>query len=369
MSTLEQNTKSSIHRFIIAGQFPPPVNGFAYITQEMARSLVNSHETSIIDLSPHFPKTKVYYHFFRLFLTLKGLWPLLRFCLDKNCYFYIACESKFGLIYNIILCATARLLRYPMYIHFHNFNFIDRHSHLMALLLRVSGKQAHHIFLCKTMGERFTARYQIRIKSVVLSNSAFVEPVPAPPREIIKNQPIVVGLLSNLNNEKGLDLFLNLMHCISQQGLNIRGVLAGPTDSDADRAAITSACMELGDRLEYRGAVYGPDKEYFYRSIDIFVFPTRYANEAQPTVLFEAQAHGVPAITFNRGCIQSQTGACGLVIPKEADFVNEALSWLKVQLEAPETLTQLKIDTRKSFMDDREQALQKISRLIDIVRP
>ncbi len=349
---------------IIAGQFPPPVNGFAYITQEMAKALAVSHETKIIDLAPHYPKNGVPYHLRRLTLTLKGLWPLLRFSLNKNYCFYMACESQLGLMYNLILCAAARLLRYPLYIHYHNFNFIDGHSQLMALLLRISGKKTRHIFLCKTMAERFTARYQIAIKSIILSNSAFVESVPSPPRNIVPNQPLVVGLLSNLNNGKGLDLFLDLVRSIAQQGLNIRGVLAGPAQSDVERAVITAACTELEDRLEYRGAVYGQDKEDFYRTIDVFVFPSRY--EAQPTVLFEAQAYGIPAITYNRGCIYQQVGACGLVIPQEEDFVALALSWLKEQLEAPGALTQLKIDTQISFMKDREQALHKISTLIEL---
>jgi len=346
---------------IIAGQFPPPVNGFAYITQEMAKALAVDHAVTIIDLAPHFPKNGVRYHLRRLALTLKGIWPLLCGSVRKNRHFYMGCESRLGLVYNIILCAAARLLRYPTTIHYHNFNYIDGHSRLMVLLVRITGKQCRHIFLCETMAECFAARYQTTIRSLILPNSAFVEPVSLPPRVRWADQPLVVGLLSNLNNEKGLDLFLELMRRIAQQGLHIKGVLAGPAQSNIEREAISSACLELNERLDYKGPVYGPEKEAFYRSIDVFIFPTRY--EAQPTVLFEAQAHGVPSVTYDRGCICSQVGSCGLVIPENQDFVAHALSWLTELLKEPEILAQLKIKTQMEFINIRRQAEQTIGTL------
>jgi len=360
---LEQSASFFI---LIAGQFPPPVNGFTYITQEMVKALACNHATTIIDTAPHVPKNGVSYHLRRLALTLRGLWPLLYHSHNKNRRFYMACESKLGLVYNIVLGTAARILRYPIYIHYHNFNFIDGHSKLMSFLLRTTGKETRHIFLCETMAERFATRYQTTAKSIILSNSAFVEPVSLPPRSRLPDQPLIIGLLSNLNNEKGLGLFLDLMRRTRQQGLNIAGVLAGPTESDVEHEAINTACRELGDKLDYRGPVYGPDKEAFYRSIDVFIFPTLYANEAQPTVIFEAQAHGIPALTFHRGCINSQVRSCGLVVPQEQDFIAHALSWFKTQLEAPDALAQLKLDTQVAFLKNRQQARQIVATLFNM---
>ena len=355
---------TSLPPLLLAGQFPPPVNGFAYITQEMAKALAASHEVTIIDLAPHKPNDGLPYHLRRLGLTLRGLWPLLRGCLKPRRVFYVACEGGLGLVYTLILCAAARALRTPTFIHHHSFHYIDRRSSLMALLLLVCGKGATHIFLCPIMGERFAARYAASVKSVVLSNSAFVAPVASPPRTQQAGAPLVIGLLSNLNNEKGLGLFLDLLRRAAQEGLNIAGVLAGPAPSEADQQAIAAAQRDLGKRLDYRGAVYGAAKDAFFGSIDVFVFPTLYANEAQPTVVFEAQAHGIPTLSFNRGCIPCQVGACGLIVPQGEDFVAAALAWLKVQLDAPGALAQLKLDARAAFMNDREAALRTVATLM-----
>ncbi len=44
--------------------------------------------------------------------------------------------------------------------------------------------------------------------------------------------------------------------------------------------------------LERLGPVYGKDKSQFWKMTDAFVFPTQ--NEAEPLVLWEAPAAGVP---------------------------------------------------------------------------
>lgn len=351
---------------IIAGQFPPPINGFAYITQEVAKTLTASHETTIIDTAPHVPNNSASYHLRRLLLTIRGFWPLLRGSFNDNRRFYVACEGGLGLIYTIMLCAVARVLSFPIYIHHHSFAYIEDASPMMACLLRVLGKRATHIFLCPVMAQRFSNRYQCPVKSQVLSNSAFVDEVFSKPRMWQEERPLVIGLLGNLNNEKGLGLFLDVLRGASSENLIITGVLAGPPVSDSDRDKITAAEQELGDRLDYRGPVYGEAKAAFFRSIDVFVFPTNYVNEAQPTVIFEAMAHGIPVLSYDRGCIRGQVGTCGKVLDRGDGFIPFALDWLKMQLTSPQTLGDLKLDVKMTFLNDRAQARQRVAILFDL---
>jgi glycosyltransferase involved in cell wall biosynthesis len=224
--------------------------GFAYITQEMAKLFGRRYETAIIDLAPHSKRGGVLYHARRVVLTLKGIWPLLRGCLRPSRIFYVACEGKLGIVYTITLSAVGRLLGYRLFIHHHTFSYIDARSLLMTWLLRVVGQGATHIFLCPTMADCFVGRYGVPVKATILSNSALVEPGPAPPLAREPEEPLVIGLLSNLNDEKGLDLFIDLLSEAVAQGLNVKGVLAGPPQSDRDRDTISVACNELGQRLE-----------------------------------------------------------------------------------------------------------------------
>lgn len=373
MTSSEQPPKSPLPSLVLAGQFPPPVHGFAYITKEISKALIIKHNTTIIDLVPHVLYNGVPYHLRRLLLTLKGLRHLLCKSIIKKRKFYIACEGGLGIIYTIILCIMARALKFPIYIHHHSFAYIENTSRLMAILLRVIGHQAIHIFLCPMMSQHFMRRYQRNIKCLFIPNSAFVDEVSTMPPIFQKKNPLKIGLLSNLNDEKGLSIFLDIIRFAAFERLDIIGILAGPPVSESDKEKITITKKELGERLDYRGPVYGNAKEAFFRSIDVFVFPTRYLNEAQPTVIFEAMAHGIPILSYDRGCIKEQISDCGAVLDRENDFISFALDWLKKQLNSPETLNELKRITKMAFLDNRTQAKQIVDRLFDLdpksVRP
>jgi len=346
---------------VFAGQMPPPVTGFAYITQEMARLISENHQTTIVDLSPHRKRGGLSYHFHRLILSFKGAKPLfMQMVKNPSRKFYVACEGDWGLVYTILLCTLARLFRTPTFIHHHSFGYIERHSALMAFLVAVAGRTATHIFLCQTMADRFVARYRRPFQTIVISNSAFVYMVDSIASPITKtaDEPLSIGLLSNLNNDKGLGRFLDLLRQAAKEDLNISGILAGPPDGESERAAIDDACRDLGERLHYIGPVYADDKKRFFQSIDVFIFPTHYANEAQPTVVYEALASGVPVLSYDRGCILSQVGHCGAVQRRDEDFLPFAIEWLKERLADPIRLRELKNDAMLTFKRDHEQFRQ-----------
>ena len=348
---------------VIVGQFPPPVTGLTYITQEISKLIAQNHPTTIIDLSPHQRRDGLAFHFRRLNLTIQGIIPLFRYAInDTSHILYVAGESRLGLLYNIILCFIAKKLKYKIYFHHHNFNYIDTFSKPMEILLSAIGSDATHIFLCQKMADLFSIRYGKTVKYEILSNSAFIE-IPALP-DIPKHSDILkIGLLSNLNNDKGLKIFLNLVRQAKKENLNIKGILAGPTESKDDRTNIEIALKELGDKLEYRGAIYGTQKVDFFRDIDVFVFPTTYSNEAQPTVIFEAMAFGIPTLSYDRGCILSQVEKQGAAQEQQKDFIPFAMNWLMEQLANPTGLLGHKLDARKLFLADREKALHNMQKI------
>ena len=47
--------------------------------------------------------------------------------------------------------------------------------------------------------------------------------------------------------------------------------------------------------------VSGASKDAFFRSIDVFLFPTRYKIEGQPLVILEAMSYGVPVVATSQG--------------------------------------------------------------------
>ena len=70
--------------------------------------------------------------------------------------------------------------------------------------------------------------------------------------------------------------------------------------------------------VEYVGPVYGGQKEQFYRQLDVFLFPTNYANEAEPLVIYEAMRQGVHVIACDRGSIAEMLrNGAGLAFTRE----------------------------------------------------
>jgi glycosyltransferase involved in cell wall biosynthesis len=165
-----------------------------------------------------------------------------------------------------------------------------------------------------------------------------------------------IGLLSNLSAEKGLHEALELAQQSTAANVPLELHLAGPID-DLDRDAVEDVCSRLPDGPQLWGPVFGEDKDRFFRSIDLFVFPTRYENEAQPLVLLEAMAYGRPVIAFSRGCIEELlTGKEGVLVPVGDDFVGHAIRALRTWQSDHDSWIRACKAARSRYMEEAEES-------------
>jgi glycosyltransferase involved in cell wall biosynthesis len=362
MSDKNSNQKKPV--IMVIGQFPPPVHGFSFITLQMSNLLSHKYIVVRHNLVPQseFFRRPVLYNLVRLFLTVKAALAILKS--RRNTAVYIACEGGIGLIYTNILAIATRFKKSPVTLHHHSFHYIDNSLTLIRILVKILPKRTTHFFLCNLMAQRFQDQYG-NVKSKVISNSAFVT---LPKQTNLKRaviKPFTIGHLSNLNKEKGLRLFLQTIEACANKGLSFKAILAGPPVSDSDRQVIEDAQQKFGAQLDYRGAVYDDEKMKFYKDIDLFLFPTRYFNEAQPTVIAEAMACGIPVLSYNRGCISDQIGLCGAVFEQDMDFVSHAVEKIEGYIENLNDFKILKKQTVEAFETDRAQALKTIESLMD----
>jgi glycosyltransferase involved in cell wall biosynthesis len=208
--------------------------------------------------------------------------------------------------------------------------------------------------------------YRRDIRSLIISNATFVDPGKSA-SSFSTRRDLVIGLIGNLTPEKGLYEFIEIVRIAKARALPIRGVLAGPIVRDSDRIVLQTLKDELGEHLDYRGPVYHAEKARFFENIDVFVFPTTYLNEAQPTVIFEALANSVPIISFDRGCIRNQVGNAGRVFRGDANFVVEALLALDVYCGDPAMLAMHQHAARARYEVDRRAGNVQIAQLFDAV--
>lgn len=240
------------------------------------------------------------------------------------------CDGGAGLSFNIILAFLARALRYKLWTHHHSFAYLNQSSTLMDLLLRASPKGSVHLVLCGRMETLLKERYpeawrSSRAKTFVLPNAFMLDATSNPPKP---EGDMVLGHLSNLTEDKGAIRFLELFVSLRRDGLPVRAHIAGPATDPKIRDIIDATARDFPGTFQWFGPVYGDQKTQFYSGIDVFVFPSAYANEAQPLVLLEALAQGAAILATCRGCIAcDHQGSPGSIFD-ESEFDTAAFDWI-----------------------------------------
>jgi glycosyltransferase involved in cell wall biosynthesis len=325
-------------RVIFAGAIPPPLHGQSYVNKEMMRLLADKCDLRVLNIGAEsLDRSNISYHIGRIKRVLHAAFQLST-TRAPDWRFYMSAEGGLGQLYMILLVAIARAKGVRIFFHYHSFSFVERRSRLMSAVARFAGRRAVHIFLCASHRDGFQAHYPHAVVARIVSN-AWILPPSAGEGGRTDARRIRVGLISLLAPQKGLLDFIELMDRIRSLDLPNDGILAGPPVTPDDKAQIEGAVARLRPFLDYRGPVYGDDKVRFFRDIDVLIFPTRYAVETQPMVMFEAFSYGRPVITFARGCIEGDAADSGsLVVPANGDFVGAALGRLQEWLNDPEAL-------------------------------
>jgi glycosyltransferase involved in cell wall biosynthesis len=322
-------------RVVAILQLPPPVMGLSVVNAAMVDRMAHANLLmSVFDIGGGRAAGRLLKIMRRALRVVIAI-PYLILCRIKGArVLYMSPDKGRGLLINIMLSFLARVLGYRVYLHHHNFVYVSNNLNAMNQLLKFSPRNTTHIFLCDKMADSFRAQYRTtwnakRQRSIVVSNAFILGEQPEPMSIQADATPLTIGHLSNLTIEKGLQRFLDLFEACGHFG-PVNALIAGPADDKV--AAIINEAVRLSDgRLNWLGPIYGAEKETFYNSIDVFVMPTAYINEAQPLVLIEALAHGVPVIATDVGCIGcDHVTSPGYIAPIES-FVKDSVRWLEAQ--------------------------------------
>jgi glycosyltransferase involved in cell wall biosynthesis len=337
MATMKDTDQLERKRFapdggpvFVIGPFPPPVHGMAVVTEVVAKRLEMEGRTEVVrlDLSTGGLKRDLVYHLTkirRVALAALALWSYRK--VSRSGKAYIAVDSGKGMYYTLGLAALARKSVSRVLFHHHSSRYINRPRSTMRFLCRVAGEQAAHVTTCRTIGSRFESIYGRPANHFTLSNATLVPPGAAMAARM--QGTLNVGHYGNLGVDKGLDLVFATTRDLIRSGVNVQLVLGGPTPKTNAGKMLTRAQEEFGQTLLYLGPITDDNKQEFFSAIDVFLFPSRLT-ELQPIVVLEAMAHGAVPIAFGHGCIPSDFGRSGGVsIPIGADFVAQAVAWLR----------------------------------------
>jgi glycosyltransferase involved in cell wall biosynthesis len=158
-----------------------------------------------------------------------------------------------------------------------------------------------------------------RVWTVPNGSEGMPEALRAQRRE--RHRPTVF-YLGNLMESKG---FLDVMAAaplVAERVRGVRFVVAGAYFQPSDREKAEQLMQDPAIRavVELPGRLTGDARYELMTETDLFVFPSYYPVEGQPTVLLEAMSAGLPIISTHHGAIPETVvdGETGYLVPKRS---------------------------------------------------
>ncbi|SOC37690.1 glycosyltransferase family 4 protein [Salinicoccus kekensis] len=173
----------------------------------------------------------------------------------------------------------------------------------------------------------------------------------------------VMGYIGRITRDKGCNELVEAFEALSEDRPDVKLLLVGDfEDSDAIEQENIDKIHE-NENIILCG--YTLDIQKYYLLMDLFVFPTY--REGFGNVSIEAQAMGVPVVTFNvtgarDTLLDGQTGM--ITKSKDAEGLTQAISHL---MESPEVLDNMAGDSRKFVADhfDRRFMQEELLKFYD----
>lgn len=352
---------------VLVGATPPPVTGQAVATEAMFEAIeaaaADDPEISVrrCAITVDRPRIVNVFNKIRLLLTALASVTLARLS-GAAAHVYLVADSGQGAYLSGVAARLLQLLARRLVIHHHGFKWIDRRNAALQRLLFFNG--ATHIALCGAMRRRLAERYDAP-PTVVVSNAHIVSaPPPSERTTLAAGAPLTLGHLSNLTLDKGLGRVLDSYATLTSAGANVRLTIAGePVDAHA--AERLAAALQADPTIVHLGFVAGAEKHAFLQSIDVFLFPSLYAIEAEPIVVLEALAHGVPVIAYDQGCIGTMLEkASGVAFASTDDFAENATRTIGAWLDQPEDLAAASLAARRRFVALKQESVAQRDRIV-----
>jgi glycosyltransferase involved in cell wall biosynthesis len=286
---------------------PPPVTGMTMANKKML-SIFKEIGCSVVDRSISRTAKKNYVWIFQKNIQL--FFKLLRISFEKKKTdgIYFVPDSSLGLWINLILHLPLMLvMRGPVIMHHHVFRYCKKKSLPMSLITYLLGSRLLNICLSDSMCGSFLLKYPnsdcISLGNYILVDDSKQKSQKDSLETVVKNE-ISVGYLSNITKEKGILEFIEVVNRLNEQQHNCfyKGLIAGPMCKDLEKI-ILETIRPNSTNFEIVGPVYGERKVKFINRCHLFLFPTRYPNEAYPLTILEFMLSDIPVISTNIGCI------------------------------------------------------------------
>lgn len=127
-----------------------------------------------------------------------------------------------------------------------------------------------------------------------------------PPRKRQIEDPLRLLFTGTLRKSKGILDFLQAIHALQAEGLQVEAAVAGANDPTGEVCVDREIqSLSVAGIVKNYGFIKDRDRlEDLYRWADVLVFPTVY-NEGFPRVIYEAMLFGTAVLTYDRDVLRS----------------------------------------------------------------
>lgn len=265
-------------------------------------------------------------------------------------------QSRWGYVRDAVVLAIARLLRRRIVVHFHGAQFEKFYEASSALERHVIERTLSWAEAAIVLTPRLRRVFDGLVapdRLRVLEN-AIPDPFPDGVEELRANRagraqhsPRALRLLYIANDfgAKGAETAIRALAEPGMDRCELR-MIGEPSPTDRARATELAERLGVGDRVILLGLVEGSLKFTELANADAFVYPTEY--DAQPLVLLEAMAAGLPIVASDHGGVPETIGEAGWLVGEgDPGAVAERLRTL---IDRPGLRSDLSAAARKRYL-------------------
>jgi glycosyltransferase involved in cell wall biosynthesis len=299
---------------VFIGPLAPPVSGFSIVTTSVYKRISrNANDLFLVNRGHPLVYASIPYYSGAF---LKLLYRHFRRS-SSHCTLYIALSGGKGQAVDLLFAALCAPFASKVFIHHHSFAYIYKPSSLLKLIYFLFPR-AIDIPLCKRMGDCLLRIYRPSASpaelSIPISNAAWLEePKPIKPKialgsnaesQLSNVKQIRLGFLSKPLLGKGFLECVELCQRMLDYSCDTTLVVAGSDFTEISQLLL-SRQTDVPKSLICMGVLSNSEINHFFSQVDLLLLPTRYKNEAEPLVILEAIARGIPVLANKIGCISS----------------------------------------------------------------
>lgn len=319
-----------INKILIIGSFPPPISGVSLANKVITEGLKKSQKWNVDIINSEYSSNITAVHgnisiqklfFFKTYIYI------YKVLFSKIIYISIG-QSFFGVIKYVPFILLSKILRKKLVFHLHGGHLLKEYNLLKGLKRKVFyffvSKMDYGIVLSKSLRENFS-KFIHSSKIFELPNfyESDLRTTEQETLNLKDYSEIRIIFLSNLIEEKGINLLLEAIKKLYEKGLNIKIKVAGNLVSNND---LSNYFGKYG--VEYVGVVNGQTKKDFLLWGNVFCLPTFYRMEGQPISIIEAMATGNLIITTRHAGIPDICSSDNALFCEKNDL-NDLLSTIE----------------------------------------